>query len=180
MLSPPRFHHIDHCLPTGYAFLIGAVLGLAGCVSNTPSLTNLESDSVVPAPEFIPVTRYGRYTLVELSPAAAQQDLLLQVVDVSIPTTLNVSVGDGLRHVLQRSGYELCSGVEVDSFNLLPLPAPHYYLGPLVLRDALQTLVGTAWELHVDQRTRQVCFTAPLSAPAADILLPPITEEVAP
>ncbi|MCF5136142.1 hypothetical protein GIW52_13400, partial [Pseudomonas lactis] len=38
-------------------------------------------------PEFIPVVRYGRYTLVELAPASAQQDLLLQVVDVAVPET---------------------------------------------------------------------------------------------
>lgn len=36
-------------------------------------------------PELIPVIRYGRYTLVELSPGSAQRDLLLQVIDVRMP-----------------------------------------------------------------------------------------------
>ncbi|WP_165952110.1 hypothetical protein [Pseudomonas aeruginosa] len=31
--------------------------------------------------------------------------------------------------------------------------------GPLMLRDALLTLAGPAWELSVDDLTRQVCFS---------------------
>lgn len=147
-------------------------LTVAGCVHNTPSPAITTEQPSAIAPEFIPVTRYGRYTLVELAPTAAQQELLLQVVDVSIPTTLDVSVGDGLRYVLQRSGYQLCSGYEIDALDALPLPAAYYQLGPLVLRDALLTLVGSTWDLHVDQSTRQICFT--------NILLRIDTEEVKP
>lgn len=149
-------------------------LAFAGCAHNAPSPTITTEQPSAIAPEFIPVTRYGRYTLVELAPTAAQQDLLLQVVDASIPNTLYASVGDGLRHVLQRSGYQLCSRYEIDALNALPLPAAHYQLGPLVLRDALLTLVGPAWDFHIDQSTRQVCFTP------TDVLLLTDTEEVRP
>jgi type IV pili sensor histidine kinase/response regulator len=104
------------------------------------------------------VVRYGRYTLVELAPTEAQRNLLLQVVDVAVPDTLHATVGDALRHVLQRSGYRLCSGPETDALNALPLPVAHYQLGPMALRDALLTLAGPAWELHADDGARRVCF----------------------
>jgi len=137
----------------------------AGCATPPPSLP-VPNEVVTPAPEYIPVARYGRYTLVELTPTAAQQDLLLQVVDVSIPDTLNANVADALRHVLQRSGYQLCNGRETDTLGSLPLPATHYHLGPLQLRDALLTLAGPARTLHVDHSARRVCFIQPVDTPA--------------
>lgn len=104
-------------------------------------------------------------TLVELTLQAAQQNLLLQVVDASIPATPQPTVEDGLRHVLQRSGYSLCDD-DSNSTPLydLPLPAAHLRLGPILLHDALLTLAGPAWELQVDDRVRQVCFTTRLEA----------------
>ncbi|HHQ4823001.1 TPA: PilL N-terminal domain-containing protein [Pseudomonas aeruginosa] len=107
--------------------------------------------------EFVPVTRYGRYTLVELAPTAAQHDLLLQVVEVEIPGTLGATVGDALRHLVLRSGYRLCDEQSADLL-ALPLPAAHYRLGPVLLRDALLTLAGPAWDLQVDDGERKVCF----------------------
>jgi type IV pili sensor histidine kinase/response regulator len=139
------------------------------------------------------VVRYGRYTLVELAPTEAQRNLMLQVVDVAVPDTLDATVGDALRHVLQRSGYQLCSGPQTDALNALPLPAAHYRLGPIVLRDALLTLAGPAWELHADDGARQVCFSqvitpvdplTPLPAPIKDAETPaeafPLVEESQP
>lgn len=143
--------------------LLLAVLA-AGCATPPPP-PPVPDEAAAPASEYIPVVRYGRYTLVELTPTADQQDLLLQVVDVSIPDTLNANVADALRHVLQRSGYQLCNGRETDTLGSLPLPAAHYHLGPLQLRDALLTLAGPARTLHVDHTARRVCFTQP-STPA--------------
>jgi len=105
------------------------------------------------------VARYARYTLVELVPEPAQRDLLQQAVEVSIPPMLDASVGDAMRHVLLRSGYRLCDAVEAATLYALPLPAAHLRLGPLMLRDALLTLAGPAWELSVDDLSRQVCFS---------------------
>src|SRR3546814_8427606 len=72
---------------------------------------------------------------------------------------LDASVGDAMRHVLLRSGYRLCDAAEAATLYALPLPAAHLRLGPLLLRDALLTLAGPAWELSVDAVTRQVCFS---------------------
>ena len=148
------------------AGLLAAALA-SGCATTTaPLVPNaIEEVASVPEPEaseFIPVVRYGRYTLVELAPSAAQRDLLLQTIDVSMPEDARATVGDGLRHVLKRSGYQLCETAHaVTALYALPLPAAHLHLGPMTLRDALLTLAGPAWEVHADDRTRQVCFEQP-------------------
>ena len=148
------------------AGLLAAALA-SGCATTTAPLVPdaIEGVSSAPepeAPEFIPVVRYGRYTLVELAPTAAQRDLLLQTIDVSMPEDARATVGDGLRHVLKRSGYQLCETPSaVTELYALPLPAAHRHLGPMTLRDALLTLAGPAWEVHADDRTRQVCFEQP-------------------
>ncbi len=164
-----------HAIRSYRSCLLLAALA-AGCATPPPP-PPVPDEVAAPAPEYIPVVRYGRYTLVELTPAAAQQDLLLQVVDVSIPDTLNANVADALRHVLQRSGYQLCNGRETDMLGSLPLPAAHYHLGPLQLRDALLTLAGPARTLHVDHRARRVCFIQPFDTPADR---PPATADTAP
>lgn len=136
----------------------------SGCATTaTPTATLVIDEATTApepmAPEFIPVVRYGRYTLVELAPDAAQRDLLLQVVDVVVPEDARATVGDGLRHVLKRSGYQLCQAPSaVIRLYSLPLPAAHLRLGPLTLRDALLTLAGSSWDLHIDDTARQVCF----------------------
>jgi len=166
------------------AGLLAAALA-SGCATTTAPLVPdaIEGVSSAPepeAPEFIPVVRYGRYTLVELAPTAAQRDLLLQTIDVSMPEDARATVGDGLRHVLKRSGYQLCETPSaVTELYALPLPAAHRHLGPMTLRDALLTLAGPAWELHADERARQICFERPGgSATAEHAHEPPVAEAV--
>jgi len=104
--------------------------------------------------------RYGRYTLLSTTPTMEQQDLLAQIIEVTIPSNLSPSLQDALLHVLQRSGYSLCpSNPLVQVLFTRPLPAAHYRLGPITLRNALQVLVGPAWQLTVDGVSRSVCFT---------------------
>ncbi|MBO7795426.1 PilL N-terminal domain-containing protein [Burkholderia pseudomallei] len=109
----------------------------------------------------IPVVRYGRYTLIELMPDDGQRDLMQQIIDLTIPSASQVTVGDALHYVLRRSGYRLCDerADTVAVLYALPLPAAHEHLGPITLRDALQLLAGPRWTLHVDDETREVCFT---------------------
>lgn len=160
---PTTFHYITIKHLALISVLLPAILG-TGCATSTATPYPAEREAqaeLIPVPSnWIPAARYGRYTLVELAPQAGQHNLLLQVVDVSIPATSHSTVGDGLRHVLQRSGYALCDGdPQVAALYELPLPAAHLQLGPTLLHDALLTLAGPAWELQVDDRARQVCFT---------------------
>ncbi|HHZ8190533.1 TPA: PilL N-terminal domain-containing protein [Pseudomonas aeruginosa] len=170
--------------PLVSASLLAVVLA-SGCATTTTSLSPEPVEKVSAAlnhevPEFIPVVRYGRYTLVELAPTAAQRDLLLQTIDVSMPEDARATVGDGLRHVLKRSGYGLCQTAHaVIELYALPLPAAHLHLGPMTLRDALLTLAGPAWDLHADDRARQICFQQPGDSMTADnVPAPPATEAV--
>lgn len=181
------------------AVLAGCVL-ITGCAATGTASTPTAPDSLPepavlvrsiapePEPSLIPVARYGRYTLVEMVPEPAQRDLLRQVIEISIPPTLDASVGDALRHLLLRTGYRLCDAPDAASLFTLPLPAAHLRLGPLPLRDALLALAGPAWELSVDDAARAVCFArlttarapsaspipaaAASSAPAADPHVP--------
>ncbi len=119
---------------------------------------------LVPA-HLVPVERFGRYTLVEISPAVGQVDLMQQIVDVSMPPTLVASVGDALRFVLLRSGFVLCDSPGIAILNTLPLPAADFHLGPLALESALRILAGPGWKLEVNELTRRVCFL-PTSPPS--------------
>ncbi|MDR1934507.1 MAG: PilL N-terminal domain-containing protein [Candidatus Accumulibacter sp.] len=152
-------------------YLLAALGALSGCATPVSSEHADASPSeavACPAQESIPVTRHGRYTLVELAPDAAQRDLLRQVVEIAIPPTLDASVGDALQHLLRHSGYRLCASAEIEALTTLPLPAAHRRLGPLALSDALRVLAGPAWELAVDTLAREVCFGRRTAIPAGD------------
>lgn len=106
-----------------------------------------------------PELHYGRYTLVSTEPTTEQRDLLAQIIDVSIPSSLSPSVQDALQYVLLRSGYALCPiTASVEVLFTRSLPAAHYRLGPIPLRRALQVLAGPAWQLTTDEVSRSVCF----------------------
>ncbi|MEQ7771049.1 PilL N-terminal domain-containing protein [Xanthomonas hortorum] len=147
--------------------LVVAAIFIGGCATTSSEVQPPPTDEVIASrdqidPELIPVIRYGRYTLVELSPGSAQRDLLLQVIDVRMPDEARASVGDGLRHVLNRSGYQMCeTGSAALELYPLPMPAAHLQLGPMTLRDALLTLAGPTWDVEVNDSTRQVCFVRP-------------------
>lgn len=107
----------------------------------------------------VPPVRAGRYTLVDTTPLPAQRDLLLQIIDISLPAVPAPTVATALHKVLSESGYRLCpQTVELVLLYDAPLPAPHRQLGPMTLRDALTLLAGPAWRLQVDTLHRQVCF----------------------
>ena len=87
--SPPWFHYPERRLLAGFLGLLWSVLA-GGCATTTAPVAPDTIAEVLAAPEpeaseYIPVVRYARYTLVELAPMAAQRDLLLQTIDVSMP-----------------------------------------------------------------------------------------------
>ena len=121
----------------------------------TPSTQDTETASS----NAVPVVRQGRYTLIEARPTEAQQDLMQQIVDITLPTAANTTVGDAMQFVLAHSGYRLCAdSPDTDALSALPLPGVHAALGPLTLREALQVLAGRGWQLAVDEQAREVCF----------------------
>lgn len=130
--------------------------------SRAPPSYEDDAQSELSAPDqSVWAVRQSRYTLIELRPEPGQADLQQQIIDLRIPAITAPTVGDGMRYVLRHSGYQLCSGEPaLSSLWSLPLPAAHLKLGPLPLNQVLQLLAGSAWDLSVDERTRQVCFVA--------------------
>lgn len=123
-------------------------------VGSVSSRQTLSPDLYSSSPE---VVRYGRYRLVDISPAQAQRYPLAQVVSLRIPASVSPTVGDALQYVLRDSGYRLCTTGQANALYRLPLPAVQNQLGPVRLSDALQVLGGPAWQLEVDEVQRVVC-----------------------
>lgn len=119
----------------------------------------------LPTEETLPVIRYGRYRLVEVGATPEQRSLLGQIVDLNIPlnTKNKTTVAQGIEYLLLNSGYSLCSSEAIEPLSRLELPLAHYHLGPIRLQEALDVLVGNAWQMDVDDRERTVCFT-PINA----------------
>ena len=158
-----------HCEPTvvdgihrHFIFAVLASLGLmAGCTTTTPTpVVPAAADATQLPLDRTLVARHGRYTLVELTPESAQNDLMEQFVDITFPATVVHSVADALRYLLLRSEYQLSDGCDAaHAFDAWPLPTAHQHLGPLTLRTALQILVGPRWQLRRDDASRTVCFS---------------------
>lgn len=155
------------------------VIALSGCASLTTSSAQTEvvrptvskvsrSPQVqvqVLRPERSPARREGRYTLASTLPRGEQLDLLSQVIDLRLPETMNPTVQEAMRYVLRHSGYRLCpaTGTGAGDVQVLyahPLPAAHYRLGPITVRNALLALAGPAWRVEVDDKARSICFVA--------------------
>lgn len=131
---------------------------LAGCAAHSAPEAD-SAQTVIAATQAAQRISQARYTLVSTEPLPEQLDLLAQIIDIRIPANLNPTVGEALRHLLQRTGYSLCAETgETPSLYGHALPAAHYQLGPLPLKQALQLLGGPAWQLSVDDTDRRVCF----------------------
>ena len=103
----------------------------------------------------------GRYSALRAMPSAAQADLLSTIITVRIPERIQ-TVGEAVRYLLQRSGYRLAdhhavNSVTADLFGLI-LPAVHRNLGPITLRQALETLAGPSFRLAQDPVHRLISF----------------------
>ncbi|MNJ51132.1 hypothetical protein D3C77_464290 [compost metagenome] len=86
---------------------------------------------------------------------------------MQIAPALNATIGEALRHVLQRSGYALCAdSAEVDRLFRRPLPAVQHQLGPISLLDALTIIGGPAWRLDINPVDRTVCYALRVPPPA--------------
>jgi len=106
-------------------------------------------------------SQVGRYSLLAATPTEAQAELLATTMTVRFPARVQ-TVGEAVRYLLQRSGYRLATaesiGPDTVALFTLPLPAVHRNLGPMTLRDALETLAGPALHLVQDPGHRLVTF----------------------
>ena len=106
-------------------------------------------------------SQVGRYSLLAATPTQAQAELLATTMTVRFPERIQ-TVGEAVRYLLQRSGYRLATaesiGPDTAALFALPLPAVHRSLGPMTLRDALETLAGPVFHLVQDPVHRLITF----------------------
>jgi len=160
------FSRFRLCRWLGAATLITGIL--AGCSSNdtlpssSPVDEQLSVTSKVRESETVEVIRYNRYTLVEVGATANQQEILSQIIDVTIPalTSQSATVLEAMQYVLLNSGYRLCTDESIHAFHGFPLPLAHRQLGPITLKEALSILAGSGWQLQADHQKRVVCFAS--------------------
>ena len=129
------------------------VTAIATCVAGicTVASVNLQANDL----------QVGRYSLFAATPTQAQAELLATTMTVRFPNRIQ-TVGEAVRYLLQRSGYRLADpeliGPDTVALFALPLPAVHRSLGPMTLRDALETLAGPAFHLVQDPVHRLITF----------------------
>ena len=105
-------------------------------------------------------SRVARYTTTPAEPTQEQKQILETEVTVTF-LEQHKTVGDAIRYVLEPNGYRLAdvqSRPEMITLLKLPLPLAHRSLGPMALRDLLETLAGPAWRLIEDPVARLVAF----------------------
>lgn len=148
---------------------LGLMIALAGCSTPPAPTVPPALPAALPKPKTQPPAwvRQDHYTLVNTRPSLEQRQPLFQLVNVQIAPALHATIGEALRHVLQRSGYALCAdSAAVDRLFRRPLPAVQLQLGPISLLDALTIIGGPAWRLDIDPVDRSVCYALRVPPPA--------------
>lgn len=106
------------------------------------------------AEEVVPT---DRYTLTKIDAKGDQKQPLTAILTMTFGMDVR-TVGEALTETLNGSGYRWEQHTDDGSLSTLPLPSVVRNLGPLRLKDALETIAGPAWLLRVDELHRSVWF----------------------
>jgi type IV pili sensor histidine kinase/response regulator len=124
-------------------------------------LTLFSSLNMVQADNAKGLIQTERYSAVEPDPTTGQAAPLLTLVTIKYPRQVN-TVGHAISYTLKRSGYRLAPQHAHDP-NMkvlikLPLPEVHRQLGPMSVKQILNTLSGSAFMLVTDPVHRYISF----------------------
>ncbi len=116
----------------------------------------LDPMTAAQAREAEPAIRTDRYTLAAITPTRAQSNPLDAVIEIAFSPEID-SVGGALKEVLADTGYTLneTQGVTTTLYQQ-SLAGVHTHLGPIAVHQALQVLIGSAWQVDVDPILRVV------------------------
>jgi conjugative transfer region protein (TIGR03748 family) len=107
-------------------------------------------------------TQVGRYTTVTTQPAEDEVNPLAVIAKVHFPRSVVTSVGEAVRYVLVRTGYQLGSEETLDprvkAVFALRLPDNQRALGPYRVDAMLNVLMGRPYSLVADSSTRTVKY----------------------
>ena len=102
--------------------------------------------------------KLDRYTIIELD-KYSNDYILDQIISISLPKNMVLTVQDGFGYALNQTGYNLCDTFDVDNLYNKQLPIAHYKMGPIRIGVALKKIAGPAWDVLVDDVERTVCFS---------------------
>ncbi len=100
-----------------------------------------------------------RYTKQAIEARGDQVSPLESIISAAFGDEVK-TVGQAVKELLEGSGYSWAAPTGNDDamLNDLPLPVVNRDIGPIRLRDALTTVTGKAWRLHIDELHRSVWF----------------------
>ena len=110
--------------------------------------------------------RISRYTLYPYSAELHEKDLLSTIVETTFPRQI-ATIGSAIDYILQRSGYRHLPTEAVSDTLRLTLPLVHRSIGPIDTRGAIQTLIGSSWNIVEDEESRTIWFQLAGSSPQA-------------
>ena len=122
-------------------------------------------------------TQVGRYTTVATQPDEADANPMAVIAKVHFPREVVSTVGDAVRYVLIRTGYQLVADDALDarvkSVFALRLPDNQRVLGPYRVDALLGVLMGAPYQLVADPAARTVTYVAPDAGGRAPVSLRP-------
>lgn len=173
-----------------FAIAILAVSALAaGCVTATPpepvphrhelqhdaaAIERPQVAAAAPSPALAQnETQVGRYTTQVTLPAEADVNPMAVIAKVHFPRQVVTTVGDAVRYMLIRTGYQLAPEETLDprvrQVFALRLPDHQRVLGPYRVDATLSVLMGQPFKLVTDPVSRTVTYVPPSPAtPASD------------
>jgi conjugative transfer region protein (TIGR03748 family) len=115
----------------------------------------------------------ARYTTLAPMPSEADADPLAVVVKVHFPRQAVQTVGDAVRHLLLRTGFQLADADRLDerarAVLAMRLPDSQRVLGPYRVETMLGVLLGRPFRVVADAATRTVSYVAAVpGAPSQD------------
>lgn len=124
-------------------------------------LTLFSSLNIVQADNTKGLIQTDRYSAVKPEPTTGQEVPLLTLVTIKYPRQVN-TVGQAISYTLKRSGYRMAPQHAHDPkmkvLIKLPLPEVHRQLGPMTVKQVLNTLSGSAFMLVTDPVHRYISF----------------------
>ena len=142
-----------------------AVIGAAGSAQPAPPALASATQAPADSRNTEPQTQVARYTTLSLRPSDADENPLAVIATVHFPRQVVRTVGDAVRYLLIRTGYQLAPADTLDprvsAVFALPLPDNQRALGPYRVDSILAVLMGQPYRLVSDPLARTVSYAAP-------------------
>lgn len=120
----------------------------------------------------------NRYTTLANAPDETDQFPLAVTAKIHFPRGYVTTVGDAVKYLLIRTGYELAPLAQMDEYVkrvfALRLPESNRIMGPYRVDAMLQALMGQAFALNVDQSLRLVSYATKAPTIGSGAAIPPV------